>query len=108
MPESVKTLGEFTALLASITPSLAGPVVSGENWTVKEALWLGARVRDAVRPLTANALPVTVTCARLRFALPVFVRLTFCVLVLPTGTSPKLRLVGFRVAWGDGGALPTV
>ncbi len=76
MPESIKTVGEFTALLASITLPLTLPVADGENWTLKEALWLGARVSGDVRPLIVNALPFTVTCATLRFALPVFLRVT--------------------------------
>ena len=45
-----------------------------------------------------NTDPVTVACETVTLAVPVLVRVTACVLLLPTGTSPKLMAVGLAVS----------
>jgi hypothetical protein len=51
-------------------------------------------------PLALNPVPAADTVAILRFALPVFVRVTSCAVEVPTVTFPKLTLVELGVSAG--------
>jgi hypothetical protein len=51
-------------------------------------------------PLSLNPVPVAYTFVILRFAPPLFVRVTSCVVDVPTVTFPKLTLVELIVSTG--------
>ena len=49
-------------------------------------------------PITLNPVPEVVICEIVVFTFPVLVTATDCVLLLPTVTLPKLKLVGLAVS----------
>jgi hypothetical protein len=87
-------LGEFVALLSTETLPTTLPAAVGANETLRVADWLGVRTVLAPTPLALNPAPVVVKPEIVTFEFPVFVTMTFCELLLPTFTFPKLRLVG--------------
>ena len=70
------------------------PVVVGAKVALKAALLPGAKTKGNERPLALKLPPVTLTCVTFTLPVPGFVRVTGFVLLLPTATLPKLRLVG--------------
>src|SRR5438045_3247889 len=54
-----------------------------------------AKVKGKESPLIAKPAPVILTCEIVTLAVPVFCRITGNALLLPSGTFPKARLVGF-------------
>jgi len=93
-PLSVAMLGEFVALLSTETLPSTLPAAVGTNETLSVADWPGVRVVLALTPLVLKPAPEVVTPEIVTFEFPVFVTVTFCELLLPTFTFPKLRLVG--------------
>lgn len=93
-------VGEFVAALA--TDTLPDTVFSsaGENWAEKVPVCPGARLRGKATPLMLKPVPLTLAWVTTRFELPVLVRLTVCVLLLPTITSPKATLPGLALSGG--------
>src|SRR5207245_10785035 len=87
-------LGELGASLTSEMPPDALPVVVGANCTLKVLDCPGGRVSGNVSPLILKPAPVKLPCAMVKLALPELVKVTFCTLVLPTSTLPKLTLGG--------------
>src|SRR2546428_232245 len=87
-------LGELGASLTSEMPPDALPVVVGANCTLKVLDCPGGRVSGNVSPLMLKPAPVKVPCAMVKLALPELVKVTFCTLVLPTSTLPKLTVAG--------------
>jgi hypothetical protein len=82
-------VGVFVALLTSDRLPLTLPATAGANFTEKDALCPAASVTGSAGPLTLNPVPVVVACEIVTLA--VFaVTVTFCVLLLPTVTEPKL------------------
>jgi hypothetical protein len=64
-------------------------------------------VAGSVRPLTLKPVPEALACEIETLELPVLVRVTFCVLVVPRETFPKLRLVGLAESnWLDEAPVP--
>ena len=94
LPESVMVAGEFVALLTTETLPVTLPAAVGANVTLRVAAWLAARVSGRVKPLPLNPAPETFTCEMVTLELPLFVSVTVCVLLVPTNTLPKLKLVG--------------
>jgi len=91
-------VGELVALLTSETLPVAVPAVVDAKTTLKLAVRPAAKVSGAVRPLALKPLPETWICEMLTLELPELVRVTVCgVLLLPTVTFPKLRLLGLAV-----------
>jgi hypothetical protein len=97
-PDNVMVAGEFVELLSTATlpDTVFGTV--GAKVTLKVVLCPAVKVSVGVRPLVLNSAPVTVTLEIVTFEFPVFVRVTGNVLLLPTLTLPKLRLVGFAAS----------
>ncbi|MGB8535946.1 MAG: hypothetical protein WCD57_06000, partial [Acidobacteriaceae bacterium] len=62
--------------------------------TSRVAVWLGVSVVPPVTPLALNPVPVVVTLAIVTFEFPLFVKVALKVLLLPSFTFPKLKLVG--------------
>jgi hypothetical protein len=69
------------------------PPTAGANLTLKVALSKGFRVRDNTSPLMLKPAPVTVARETVTLRVPVFVRVTPRVRLVPTVTLPKLRLL---------------
>ena len=87
-------VGELLALLLMVTAPVEPPATVGTNATVNEVDCPGARVRGSVRPATEKPLPVTLSCDREMFALPVLVKVIVCVELVPVRTFPKLSAFG--------------
>ncbi len=58
----------------------------------------GERESGKLSPLTLNSPPVTLALQTVRVALPELLSVTFRAPLLPTVTSPKLMLVGFKLS----------
>jgi hypothetical protein len=85
-------------VLAIVIDPATLPVAEGENVTFSAAVCPGAKMVFAPAPLALNPVPVTVTLEIVTFALPAFVSVTLCELLLPTNTLPKSRLFGLAVS----------
>src|SRR5437899_7926805 len=85
-------LGELGALLTSEMLADTLPVAVGANCTLKVLDCPGGRVSGNVGALMLKPAPVTLPSAMVRLALPVLLKLTVCILLLPTSTLPKLTL----------------
>ena len=94
VPDSEMTVGELVVLLTSETLPVTLPLAVGEKTMLKDALLPGQRLSGRERPVVLNPVPLTLDSATFTTLCPVFERVTVCVLLLPTGTSPKLMLVG--------------
>ena len=94
-PLTVTTAGELLALLLTeILPAVL-PVVVGANVTSTAALCPGASIVLELTPLALKPAPEAVTLEIVTLEFPLFVRVTGNVLLLPSFTFPKLKLVGF-------------
>src|SRR6202035_3134099 len=98
-------VGELAALLFIVMVPVAFPLLVGLKVTVSTADWPLDRVVPPGKPLTINAGPEAATPETVTLELPVFVTVEFCVLSLPTATSPKLRVAGFAVKAGVAGVV---
>ena len=94
MPVRPTIAGELVALLDAETVPLALPAIVGANVTFSAAVWLGVSVVPAFTPLALKPVPVDVTLAIVTFEFPVLVKVALNVLLLPSFTLPKLKLVG--------------
>jgi len=94
VPLNAIEAGEFGALLTSARLPLSVPADRGANCTLKLLLCPGRIVSGVESPLLLNPLPVSVAWLIVRFAVPVFVRVTLCDFVWPSTTLPKLMLAG--------------
>ncbi len=70
------------------------PVVAGSNVTLKEVDAPAARVTGVERPETVKPAPASASCEMVTLALPVFARVTVCMVLVPVLTLPKLNEVG--------------
>jgi hypothetical protein len=86
-------VGELDAFVISEMLPEALPAEAGAKTALNVAL-LPAEIVCGEKPVILNPVPVAPPCEIVRFALPVFVRVTACELVLPTATLPKLTLDG--------------
>jgi hypothetical protein len=100
VPLRAMAVGEFAALLTSDTLPVTLPAAAGANCTVKVLDCPADRLRGKVSPLRPKPVPVIVACEMVRLALPELLSVTVCVLLLPTSTLPKARLVGLTVKAG--------
>ncbi len=99
VPESETVVGEL--LLASMATEILPvtlPVAVGAKVALKVALWPAVRVRGRESPLMLKPAPVTVASETVRRRVPLFLRVTVLVLLLPTVTFPKARLVGLALS----------
>lgn len=94
VPLSAIVVGEFVALLVIVTLPVICAALVGAKVTSSVAVCPGAMVAP-LRPLpTVMPVPVAVIPEIVTLELPVFVRLTASISLLPTASFPKLRLVG--------------
>ena len=98
LPARVTVAGELLALLAMLTPPGTLPAAAGAKLTVRVALWPGASTCPLLMPLTLKPVPVTLIPDTVTLELPLFERVVFRLLVAPTFTFPKLKLVGLALS----------
>jgi hypothetical protein len=65
---------------------------------VNEALCPAASVVGVVRPVMLKPVPVAVAEVIVKLAVPEFVRVIVCVVLLPVATEPKFTLPGLAVS----------
>jgi len=94
LPVIVKTWLPPAALSAKRTLPLAPTVDVGANCMLSVVDWFGAIVAGRERPLIPKPVPETVAAVITRFVFPLFVSVTFCVLVCPTITLLKFSEAG--------------
>jgi hypothetical protein len=96
VPDKATSTGELApATVIAIVP-VVGPRAGGEKVTVKFALWFAPSVMGRVGPLAAKS-PVAPTELIVTFPLLAFVTVSVWLCLVPTGTLPKLKLVGLVV-----------
>jgi hypothetical protein len=86
--------GEVGALLTTVIDPVTLPAALGAKTALNVAALPAAMVTGAVIPVVLNPAPVTVTEEIVTVAVPPFVRLTVCELLVPVVTLPKGALVG--------------
>ena len=84
-------------MLVTVTLPERLPVVAGSKVTLKEVDCPAARVSGSEQPDRAKPAPVSVICERVTLALPVFARVTVCVVLVPVVMLPKLNEDGVGV-----------
>ena len=99
-------VGELLASLTTDMVPLTVPAAVGANFTVNDVLWPAARVRGSAGPLNVMPAPLTVADERVALPVPLLVIVTDFVLLEPTVTVPKARLVGLAASWGTVAAPP--
>jgi len=77
VPLRASELGEFGALLETVTVPARPPAIVGANRTLNVAVLPGGNVAGVASPLTLYAVPVTDNCAMVREAVPVLVTTKF-------------------------------
>jgi len=87
--------GEFVALLATLTLPDTPPGAVGAKRTFSVAAWLGVSVVPAFTPLALNPSPDGVTPEMVTFEFPLLVKVTLNVVLVPSFTFPKVKLVWF-------------
>jgi hypothetical protein len=93
-PERATTVGEFEALLTTVTAPLTLPELEGAKLALNWVLWPAPSVRGRARPLIPKPVPATEAWLIVMLAEPLFVRVTVCAVLLPTVTFPKLTELG--------------
>ncbi len=84
VPESAILSGEFDAFDTSDRLPLAAPALAGVRVAVNVTLWLAARVRGKVNPLTEKTAPVKFACEMVTADPPVLVSVANRFELLPT------------------------
>jgi hypothetical protein len=87
-------------LLAIEMLPVALPAALGANTALNVAVLPAAIVSGAVIPVVLKPAPVTVTEEIVTVALPPFVRLTVCELLVPVVTLPNAAVVGVAASCG--------
>jgi len=90
-PTTVFVPCEVATLMFPDTVSAA----DGLNATFIVWLCPGVNVTGVVKPLVVTSFALTVTCEIVRFAVPLFFKVTLLELAVPAFTLPKAKLVGF-------------
>jgi hypothetical protein len=94
VPLSAIVIGELGALLTTEILPAALPEPVGVNFAVTLADCPAVSVNGVVTPETLKPLPVALTWETVTLAVPLFVRVIVCELLLPTFTLPKFSLAG--------------
>jgi hypothetical protein len=94
VPDREIKAGEFVALLVTLTLPDTLPATVGAKRTFSVAVWLGVSIVPAFTPLALNPAPVAVTLVIVTFEFPLLVKITLKLLLLPSFTLPKFKLVG--------------
>lgn len=100
VPERVMVAGELLALLVTATLPGSDPAVAGVNVTLIVADWPGVRINPVWTPLTVYPAPERLTLEIVTLELPLFVKVTGRLLLLPILTLEKFRLpvLALRIA----------
>jgi hypothetical protein len=98
VPERGSLLGELVALLRIEALPVTLPAAVGAKVTLKSVFCPADRVRGRVGPLILKPVPVTESWGMVTLPVPVLVRITGSVLLLPTTTLPKLTLAGLATS----------
>src|SRR5271169_428985 len=98
VPESGMLRLGFEPLEVTLTLPLAAPLAVGEKSTVNEVLWPAFSVKGKDRPLKLNPAPAAEAAEMVRLDPPVLVSVSDKLVLLPTGTLPNAKLVGFAVS----------
>ena len=93
VPLSAIVAGELVALLITDTAPLKLPLAVGANATLNEVDCPALSVVGDI-PLTVKPLPVTLSFDSETLPVPVFVRVTVFVALVPAAMLPKLKEVG--------------
>lgn len=93
--------GELGALLVSAIEPVTAPAAPGAKTALNVVFEPAGIVIGVLRPVILNPVPVTVVCEITRLAVPLFVRLIVCELLVPAETFPKTAVPGIAVicAW---------
>ena len=86
--------GEFVALLVTVVLPVTLPLVAGAKVTFRVPLCPGVRTWPVEMPLALMSGPEILTFEMVTLDFPEFVNVTGSVLLLPTFTFPKFKLVG--------------
>jgi hypothetical protein len=89
---------EFVALLVIVIVPDELPVAAGANFAERVAFWPAGMVTGVVSPLMLKPVPVMVAWEIVALALPLFVSVIVCELLLPTATFPKAKLPGLAIS----------
>ncbi|MGC1385728.1 MAG: hypothetical protein WA823_18275 [Candidatus Acidiferrales bacterium] len=95
VPLNAMVSGEPTALLATVMLPFAAPAEVGANFTPNVTLCPAVNVCGVERPVVLKAAPVVVAEFNVTLAVPLFVSVTFTVLLLPVNWLPKFNEEGF-------------
>ena len=107
LPVRVTTLTlPVVELLVKVSEPDAAPAVAGLNRTWIVMATVGFRVTGKVAPENENPAPVMDAPLTITGELPVELRVTGKVRGVPTGSSPKLRLVVLKVRTGFATPVP--
>jgi hypothetical protein len=98
LPVNACTAGEFAASLENESVAEAVPDAAGLNVTVKEVVWLAARVIGKEIPESAYSL-LLMLAAEIATDDPVAPRVPFREALAPTTTLPKFKLTGETDNW---------
>ncbi len=93
VPASETAMGESVASLVTVREPVAAPADCGAKRTCTVELWPAGIVDEGFPPTILKAAPEIAACEIFTVAVPVLVTVRLSVLLLPTTTPPKLRLV---------------
>jgi len=98
LPLSAIVAGEFAALLFTNTLPVTEPVAVGAKFTLNVVLCPAPKL-SGVNPLIVKPAPETLSEETFTLVLPVLLNVTVWLLLLPTFTFPKLKLLGPAASW---------
>ena len=101
MPLRVTLDVELEALLTSETLPVVVPVTVGVNCTLRLLDCPAESVRGKVCPVIVKPAPLTAAWETVKLPVPALLKVTVCVLPVPTSTSPKVTLLGLALSWPD-------
>ena len=93
-------------MLAIAICPVAVPLVDGAKVTLKVAFWPAARVIGRLNPQTPKPDPVVLACEIVTLEPPWLLIVADCVLLLPTGMSPKAMLEGLAASTAEATPVP--
>jgi hypothetical protein len=93
-------IGELGALLTSVIDPVTLPAALGPNTALNVVALPAPIVTGAVIPVVLNPAPENVTDEIVTVAVPPFVRLTVCELLVPVVTLPNAAVVGVAANCG--------
>lgn len=90
---------ELEVLLISERLPDALPVTVGANCTLRLLDCPAESVSGRVCPVVVKPAPLTAAWETVKLPVPVLLKVTICVLAVPTSTSPKAILLGVMLSW---------